>query len=147
MELRELINKTHTLREQLKILQKEENNLISQIKLFETEIKFKLDQTGAEYENLSEDEFQLLMADLCNQTKLAIEVVYVYNGEQHIKEIQLSSGATIEDAIVLSGLLEKCAEIDLNIHKVGIHGLIKPISERLADGDRVEIYRPVTAKV
>jgi len=147
MELRDLINKTHALRERLKLLKKEENNLIYQIELFETEIKTKLDQTGAEYENLSEDEFQLLMADLCNQTKLAIEVVYVYNDEQYIKEIQLSSGATIEDGIIMSGLLEKCAEIDLSINKVGIHGLIKPLSEKLNDGDRIEIYRPITAKV
>jgi len=146
MELRELITKTHGLREQLKRMQKDELELISQIETFETEIKTKLDQTGEDYENLTEDEFQLLMADLSNRTKLAIEVVYVNGDEQFVKEVQLSHGATIEDGIIMSELLDKCPEINLSKNKIGIHGLIKPISQKLEDGDRIEIYRPVRAK-
>jgi putative ubiquitin-RnfH superfamily antitoxin RatB of RatAB toxin-antitoxin module len=55
-------------------------------------------------------------------------------------------GANIEDGIVLSGLLEQCDDVDLGRNKVGLYGVIKPLSEILTEGDRIEIYRPVTAK-
>ena len=146
MELRELITKTHDLHEQLNQLQAQETSVKEQIKTLEEKIKVKLDETGAEYEDLTEEEFQLLMAELGDPMMLSVEVVYASKSKQIINEVQLARGATIEDGIVLSGILDKCAEIDLNVNKVGIHGLIKPLTEILNDGDRIEIYRPVTAK-
>jgi uncharacterized protein len=147
MELRELITKSHDLHEQLKQLQAQEVGLKEQIKALETQIKLKLDETGAEYENLTEEEFQLMMAELGDPMMLSVEVVYATKSKQIINEVQLARGATIEDGIVLSGILDKCADIDLGVNKVGIHGMIKPLTEILSDGDRIEIYRPVTAKV
>lgn len=146
MELRELINKTHDLHEQLKQLQAQETGIKEQIDALESAIKSRLDETGEDYANLTEEEFQLLMADLGDPMKLTVEVVYATSTVQMINEVQLARGATIEDGIFLSGILDKTDEIDLNVNKVGIHGLIKPLSEVLSDGDRIEIYRPVTAK-
>jgi putative ubiquitin-RnfH superfamily antitoxin RatB of RatAB toxin-antitoxin module len=146
MEVRELITKSHDLHEQLKQLQAQEAGLKEQIKALETQIKLKLDATGADYENLTEEEFQLMMAELSDPMMLRVEVVYATKSQQIINEVQLARGATIEDGIVLSGILDKCADIDLGVNKVGIHGLIKPLTEILNDGDRIEIYRPVTAK-
>jgi putative ubiquitin-RnfH superfamily antitoxin RatB of RatAB toxin-antitoxin module len=147
MELRELITKSHDLHEQLKQLQAQEAGLKEQIKALETQIKLKLDETGAEYENLTEEEFQLMMAELGDPMMLSVEVVYATKSKQIINEVQLARGATVEDGIVLSGILDKCTDIDLKVNKVGIHGTIKPLTEILSDGDRIEIYRPVTAKV
>jgi len=146
MELRELISKTHDLHEQLKQLQAQERGIKDQIESLETEIKTKLDETGEDYENLSEEEFQLLMVDLGDPMKLTVEVVYATRDIQLIHEIQLARGTNIEDGIILSGILDKCKDIDLSVNKVGIHGMVKPLTEPLSDGDRIEIYREVTAK-
>jgi len=146
MELRELISKTHDLNEQLRQLQAQEIGIKEQLAVLETQIKSKLDETGTDYENLTEAEFQLLMAELGDPMMLSVEVVYATKAQQIIKAVQLARGTTIEDAIVLSGILDKCPEIDLGSNKVGIHGMIKPLTDMLTDGDRVEIYRPVTAK-
>lgn len=146
MELRELINKTHDLHTQLNELHARESTLKQQIETLESEIKVILDDSGEDYENLSEEEFQLLMSELGDPLKMSVEVVYATNNEQTICEVQLSQGANIEDAIIFSEILEKCKDIDLKVNKVGLHGSIKPLTETLRDGDRVEIYRAVTAK-
>lgn len=88
-----------------------------------------------------------MMAELGDPMMLSVEVVYATKSKQIINEVQLARGATVEDGIVLSGILDKCTDIDLKVNKVGIHGTIKPLTEILSDGDRIEIYRPVTAKV
>ena len=98
------------------------------------------------YESLTEDEFQLLMADSSSPTTITVEIVYATSEKQIILEVQVPRGANIEDSVVLSGLLEQCDEIDFSVNKAGLYGLVKPLSETLNDGDRVEIYRPVTAK-
>jgi len=146
MELRDLINQTHELNEQLKQLDTQKTGLEQQLLQLETEIKQKLDETGREYESLSEEEFQLLMAELGDPMQLSVEVVFATDEKQIINEVQLPKNATIEDGVVLSGILDTCPEIDLAQQKVGIYGQIKPLTERLNDGDRIEIYRPVTAK-
>ena len=98
------------------------------------------------YENLTEDEFQTLMADSVDQTTITVEVVYVTSDKQVVLETQVPRGANIEDGIVLSDLLEQCDDVDLSKNKVGLFGVIKPLTEILSDGDRIEVYRPVTAQ-
>jgi len=147
MELNELVDKSHELHEQLKNLQIQKQNVKQEINAIENEIKVILDESGEDYDNLSEEQFQLLMADLGDPSKLTVEVVYVTDEQQQINEVQLSRGATIEDSIIYSGILDKCADIDLEQNKIGIYGVIKPLSELVKDGDRIEIYRPIKAKV
>jgi|GEM_PF-996747 len=147
MELRELINQSHQLREQLKQLQAQENDLQDQLRTLETGIKAHLDESGKEYESLTEEEFQLMMADLGDPKKLSIEVVYADTEVQIIQALQLARGATIEDGIIMSGILEQCPDVELASNKVGIHGSVKPLTEVLKDGDRIEIYRPVSAAI
>lgn len=146
MDLRELISQTQDLREQIKHLNAQKSGLEEQLKTLEGQIKEKLDETGEDYEDLSEEEFQLLMEKLGDPMQLTVEVVFANNEKQIVREVQLPRNATIEDGIILSGILDKCPEVDLAQNKVGIFGQIKPITERLNDGDRIEIYRPVTAK-
>ncbi len=147
MELQQLITKSHDMREQRKQLSIQIDSLDEEINDLEMQIKKQLDAAGKDYEDLSEEQFQLLMSELGDPKKNTVEVVYVTNQQQVICEVQIPAGATIEDGIQLSGILEKCPEVELANNKVGIYGVIKPLTETLSDGDRVEIYRPVTAKL
>ena len=63
-------------------------------------------------------------------------------GEDAVK-LELPCGATALDAIRASGLLARHPEIDSARQALGIYGRAVEPSARLADGDRVEIYRPL----
>jgi len=52
---------------------------------------------------------------------------------------------TVRDAIERSGLLGQYPDIDLDSQRVGIFGKFTKLEARVKDGDRVEIYRPITA--
>ena len=55
----------------------------------------------------------------------------------------MPDGATVKDAIERSGILKQFPEIDLEQQKVGVFGKVCKLDAVLADGDRVEIYRPI----
>jgi hypothetical protein len=57
--------------------------------------------------------------------------------------VQLPDGARLEDALRASRLLERHAEIDLAVQRVGIWGKVQPLDAPLRDRDRVEVYRPL----
>jgi putative ubiquitin-RnfH superfamily antitoxin RatB of RatAB toxin-antitoxin module len=57
--------------------------------------------------------------------------------------LELAAGATAIEAIRASGLLERFAELDLSVQRVGVWGRPCPLDALLRDGDRVEIYRPL----
>lgn len=106
-----------------------------------------VDHPENKYESLSEVEFQSLLAESSDPMTITVEVVYVTSMQTVILEVQVPRGSDIKDGIELSGILEQCDDIDLGMNKVGLYGAIKPLAEKLTDGDRIEIYRPVTAKV
>ena len=72
---------------------------------------------------------------------MVVEVVYALPHEQLITQVALDSPVSVRDAIELSGLLEKYAEIDLSRVAIGIFGKIVTLETLVRDGDRVEIYR------
>jgi uncharacterized protein len=74
---------------------------------------------------------------------LSIEVCYALPDAQTLLAVTLPAGATLEQAIVASGVLQRHPEIDLTKQKVGVFGKLKPLDAVLADRDRVEIYRPL----
>ena len=73
---------------------------------------------------------------------LRVEVVYALATETDVVSVRLPSGATAADALRASGLLDKHQWIAQA--KIGIYGKVVGADTRLADGDRVEIYRPLT---
>ena len=73
-----------------------------------------------------------------------IEVAYAKPHRQKILRTEVKLGETIEAAIRRSGILEMFPEIDLKTQKVGIFGKVKKLSDRVKEGDRVEIYRELT---
>jgi hypothetical protein len=74
-----------------------------------------------------------------------VEVAYALRERQALVAIEVEEDATIEKAIQRSGILEAFPEIDLQRAKVGIFGRPVALDERMRDGDRVEIYRPLIA--
>ena len=76
---------------------------------------------------------------------MKVEVAYARPDVQVILEVEVADGATAEEAIRASGVLERFPEIDLAKQKVGIFGKVAPLSKELGEWDRVEIYRPLIA--
>ncbi|EQC00056.1 RnfH family protein [Photorhabdus temperata] len=74
-----------------------------------------------------------------------VEVVYALSDRQYLRTVKLSQGATVEQAIVASGLLTLRNDIDLQKNKVGIYSRPVKLTDILEEGDRVEIYRPLLA--
>jgi len=77
--------------------------------------------------------------------KIVVEVAYALPEKQYLQRVTLEEGATIEQAIAASGLLTLRTDIDLSRNKVGIYSRPAKLQDRVRDGDRIEIYRPLTA--
>lgn len=74
-----------------------------------------------------------------------VEVAYSPRGRAvDLSELVLAEGCTALQALQASGLLERHPEIDLAVLRVGVWGRLCPTDERLREGDRVEVYRPLT---
>ena len=76
---------------------------------------------------------------------IEIEVAYATPDKQLILSVSVPAGATIEEAIALSGIAQKFPEIDPGELVVGIFGKRAKLDHRLANGERIEIYRPLRA--
>ena len=74
---------------------------------------------------------------------LEVEVAYALSHQQFLRRLKMSSGSTVRQAIVQSGVLSKFPEIDLKSVKVGIFSRPVDLDVLLNSGDRVEIYRPL----
>jgi putative ubiquitin-RnfH superfamily antitoxin RatB of RatAB toxin-antitoxin module len=75
--------------------------------------------------------------------RLSIEVCYALPEGQTLVAVDLPEGATLQQALDASGILQRYPQIDLGTQKVGVFGKLKPLDAVLADHDRVEIYRPL----
>jgi uncharacterized protein len=76
---------------------------------------------------------------------MKVGVAYAIPGKQVWLDVELPEGSTVQDAIYQSGILWRFPEIDLAQRKVGIFGKLAKLDAPLKEGDRVEIYRPITA--
>lgn len=76
-------------------------------------------------------------------TLITVEVAYARPDEQVIVTVNLPKNATVEQAILSSGLLTRFPEINQTTLTAGVFGSITTLDQALVDGDRVEIYRPL----
>jgi uncharacterized protein len=83
--------------------------------------------------------------DSINDDKVTIEVVYGVPHKQKILTLILAEGATVEQAILASGVIDLFPEIDLKVNKVGVWNRAVKLSEVVNDLDRIEVYRPLIA--
>ncbi len=75
---------------------------------------------------------------------MKISIAYASPTRQVWLATEAPDGATVKDAIERSGILKQFPEIDLEQQKVGIFSKLAKLDAALADGDRIEIYRPIT---
>ncbi len=78
-----------------------------------------------------------------NNDLIEVEVAYAKPDGQAVVKLQLSKGSNAEQAINLSGILQRFSEINGSGLKVGIFGAVCKPDHILKQGDRVEIYRPL----
>jgi putative ubiquitin-RnfH superfamily antitoxin RatB of RatAB toxin-antitoxin module len=76
--------------------------------------------------------------------EIEVEVVYALRAEQAVVSLRLPAGATVEQALRQSGLLQRYPAITLDTVCVGVFGNRVTLNTRLRPGERVEIYRPLT---
>lgn len=78
-----------------------------------------------------------------SMARLNIEVVWAWRDHQEVVQVSLEEGATALDALLASGLPQRYPEIDFGEPSLGIFGRLILPGTTLAQGDRVEVYRPL----
>jgi putative ubiquitin-RnfH superfamily antitoxin RatB of RatAB toxin-antitoxin module len=76
---------------------------------------------------------------------IKVEVAFAMPDRQCVVALQLPQGSTTREAIETSGILARFPGIDLARDAVGIFGRRVSLAQQLKAGDRVEIYRTLTA--
>ena len=76
---------------------------------------------------------------------IRVEVAFARPDRQLILPVDVPPGTTAGEAVRLSGVEEEFPEIDLARNRIGIFGKLCKPARVLSAGDRVEIYRPLTA--
>lgn len=77
--------------------------------------------------------------------QIHVQVCYATPASVFLRDVTVAAGATLRDAIELSGLLQAMPELDLAALQVGIYAKKKTLDTVLRDHDRVELYRPLIA--
>lgn len=75
---------------------------------------------------------------------MRVEVVYARPEGQTLLAVDLPPGSSVAEAVTASGVLDRHPEIDWPDTPVGIFGRKVSPERLLREGDRVEIYRPLT---
>lgn len=76
---------------------------------------------------------------------MKVSVTYALPDRQSWLDVEVPEQATVREAIEASGIVRIFPALDLSTQKVGIFGKPVSLEARLEAGQRVEIYRPITA--
>lgn len=79
-----------------------------------------------------------------NGEVITVEVAYALPHTQMLVSLELPCGATAMEAAQRSGIAVRFDKVNLESATLGIFGQIVAHGQVLRDGDRVEIYRPLT---
>lgn len=81
------------------------------------------------------------------QDCIRVEVVYALPHKQKLLSLQVPAGTTMFEAAQQSGITEHFPELDLAAASMGVFGKVEgsPRQRVMQDGERVEIYRALTA--
>ena len=80
-----------------------------------------------------------------NPRQIIVEVAYAVPASQVIYTVEVDEDSSVEDAIIISGILREFPEIDLEVNKVGIFSKLTKLNNSLHHKDRIEIYRKLIA--
>ena len=75
--------------------------------------------------------------------ELVVEVVYALPGREDAVSVRLPRGATLLDAVLASGMLDRHPELRKKALNLGVYGKPKPAESAAKAGNRVEVYRPL----
>lgn len=75
---------------------------------------------------------------------MRVSIAYALTEQQWWFDVEVDPGATVVGAIHKSGIMNLVDDIKLEAQKVGVFGKIVSLDTILVEGDRVEIYRPIT---
>jgi putative ubiquitin-RnfH superfamily antitoxin RatB of RatAB toxin-antitoxin module len=76
---------------------------------------------------------------------IRVELVCALRDAQEVIALSVPAGTTVGEAIRVSEIGNRSEGIDVEAAPVGIYGRAVTRDVILNDGDRVEIYRPLTA--
>lgn len=74
-----------------------------------------------------------------------VGVAYADKFRQVWLKLDVPDGSTVQQAIDHSGILDQFPDIDMEQQKLGIFGKLTRANAKVNDGDRIEIYRDITA--
>jgi putative ubiquitin-RnfH superfamily antitoxin RatB of RatAB toxin-antitoxin module len=72
-----------------------------------------------------------------------IEVCYALPETQTLIHLSVPAGTTLRDAIRASGIRDAHPTMDPDTQRIGVFGKLRDPADKVSDGDRVEIYRPL----
>ena len=76
---------------------------------------------------------------------ISVEVAYALPTKQSIVELAVKSDSSVEEVIAASNIQTLYPDIELDKAKVGIWSRVVKLRDKVKEGDRIEIYRPLIA--
>ena len=76
---------------------------------------------------------------------ISVEIVFALPTKATTLTVEVAQGTTAEQAVIQSGIIDKCPEIDPTALTLGVWNRTVKAHYELKDGDRIEIYRPLIA--
>lgn len=77
--------------------------------------------------------------------RMQVEVAAALPDRQVVIALTVEQGTTALEAVNVSGIRERLPELLVDEKRLGIFGRICRADQVLCEGDRVELYRPLTA--
>ena len=76
---------------------------------------------------------------------IRIEVAAAGPEHQVVVSLEVPAGTTLAEAVDRSGIARQMPEFEITPGRLGIFGRVRAPETPLREGDRAEIYRPLTA--
>ncbi|WP_266181730.1 RnfH family protein [Dyella humicola] len=76
--------------------------------------------------------------------QITVHVVYAEPERQFVRRLTLPAGSTVMQAIEASGIAQAVAGLVIDPASLGVFSRKAAPEQVLGEGDRVEIYRPLT---
>jgi uncharacterized protein len=74
---------------------------------------------------------------------VSISVVYALADRQHVMKLKVPMGTTVAEALERSSFLAQFPELKAAPVNCAIYGRVVALTQIVADGDRIEILRPL----
>lgn len=78
------------------------------------------------------------------ENTINVEVVFALAERQKLVTVAVAPGATASEAVAASGIAQAFPDQELSACRLGIWGRLIEGGQLLQDGDRIEIYRPLS---